>query len=65
VVGHACQTALALVASFSFSEAAFPGGAAETFGLWLGYDLLAAYTRLAAGRNLGFDPFRLAELAFA
>jgi len=22
-------------------------------------------TRLAAGRNLGFDPFRLAELAFA
>ena len=38
--------------------------AAEKTGLRLGHDLLAAVARLAAGRNLGFDPFRTLGLAF-
>jgi hypothetical protein len=37
---------------------------AERTGLRLRHDLLAAFTRLAARRNLGLDPLRFAELAF-
>ena len=38
--------------------------APEATGLRLRHDLLAAVARLAAGRNLGFDSFRTAGLAF-
>jgi hypothetical protein len=39
--------------------------AAEKTRFRLRHDLLAAIARLAAGWNLGFDPFRIAGLAFA
>jgi len=39
--------------------------AAETIGLRFWNDLLAAFTRLAACRNLGPDSLRVAELAFS
>lgn len=39
--------------------------AAETIGLRFWHDLLAAFTRLAACRNLGPDALRVAELAFS
>ena len=39
--------------------------AAESTGLRLRDELLATVARLAAGRNLGFDPFRIAGLAFS
>jgi hypothetical protein len=39
--------------------------AADTIGLRFGHDLLAAFTRLAACRNLGPDSLRVAELAFS
>ena len=38
--------------------------AAAKTGLRLRYELLAAIARLAAGRNLGFDSFRIVGLAF-
>src|SRR5437762_9796208 len=38
--------------------------AAERTGIRIRHDLLAAFAGLAAGRNLGSDPFRIAELAF-
>ena len=38
---------------------------AQKTGLRLRHDLLAAVARLAAGRNLGFNPFCIAGLAFA
>jgi hypothetical protein len=41
------------------------GDAAETIGLRFWHDLLAAFTRLAARRNLGPDSLRVAELAFS
>ena len=37
---------------------------AKSTGLRLRHDLLATVARLAAGRNLGFDPFGIAGLAF-
>ena len=39
------------------------GDAAPGTGLWLGHDMLAAIARLATGRYLATDPFRLAGLA--
>jgi hypothetical protein len=39
--------------------------AAETIGLRFWHDLLAAFTRLAACRNLGPDSLPVAELAFS
>ena len=36
----------------------------ESTELRLWHDLLATVARLAAGRNLGFDPFRIVGLAF-
>ncbi len=36
----------------------------KKLGCGLRHDLLAAFARLAGARNLGFDPFRIAELAF-
>ena len=39
--------------------------ATETIGLRFWHDLLAAFTRLAACRNLGPDSLRFAELAFS
>ena len=38
--------------------------AAERAGVRLRHDLLAAFARLAGGRNLGFDPFLIGKLAF-
>jgi hypothetical protein len=37
--------------------------ASEDPGLRLRHDLLAAFARLATGRDLGLDPFRIAGLA--
>ena len=62
---HAGQTRLASRALFSCCEAAYLADAAKKTGLRLRHDLLAAVARLAAGRNLGFNPFCTAGLAFA
>ena len=66
MVDHVYPTELSSQVFCSYSEVAFPGGCCpETIGLRFWNDLLAAFTRLAACRNLGPDSLRVAELAFS
>ena len=39
------------------------GDVAQGVRLWFGHDLLETLARLAGGRHLGLDPFRIAGLA--
>jgi hypothetical protein len=54
---------LASRALFSCSVVVSPGGCCRKHWVVVP-DLLATVAGLAAGRNLGFDPFRIAGLAF-
>ena len=60
VTDRACLAGIVYVLRKWYSLA----DAAERAGVRLRHDLLAAFARLAAGRNLGFNPFLIAKLAF-
>jgi Putative transposase of IS4/5 family (DUF4096) len=61
VSDRACLTGILFVLRSGHSLA----DAADAIGLRFWNDLLAAFTRLAACRNLGPDSLRVAELAFS